>query len=122
MRAGYGILILAIVAVICLSGCVSNTTPAPTTQPSAQPTGQPSNSASVTIKGLAFSPGEVTIAKGGTVTWTNEDSTTHTVSFASGSSPDLGNGAKYAKTFNETGTFDYHCNIHPSMTGKVIVV
>lgn len=114
MRVKAAILILTVIVAICLSGCAS-TSPAPSTQPSVQP------SASVTIKNFAFSPGEVTILKGGTVTWTNDDGTTHTVTFADSSSPDLGNGATYSKTFNETGTFSYKCSIHSSMTGKVIV-
>jgi plastocyanin len=100
---------------MCLSGCAS-TTPAPSVQPSVQP------SAGVTIKNFAFTPGEVTIVKGGSVTWSNVDGTTHTVAFADNSSPDLGNGATYSKTFDETGTFSYKCSIHPGMTGKVIVV
>lgn len=111
-----------IVTAICLCGCASNISPAPSAQPSVQPSAGVSNSAGVTIKSFAFSPGEVTIAKGGTVTWDNEDSVTHTVTFADSSSPDLGVGAIYSKIFNETGTFDYKCSIHPSMAGKVIVV
>ncbi|WP_089612118.1 plastocyanin/azurin family copper-binding protein [Dehalobacterium formicoaceticum] len=33
----------------------------------------------------------------------------------------MGIGASYSYTFNETGTFEYHCSPHPFMTGKVIV-
>ncbi len=117
MRVRAAILILMVAIAIC--GCTSAST-TPSVQPSEQPPAQPS--ASVTIQNFAFSPGEVTIAKGGTVTWTNHDSTTHTVTFGDGSSPDLDSGATYERTFNDTGTFSYHCSIHPSMTGKVVVV
>jgi plastocyanin len=86
------------------------------------PTGQPSSAqASVDIRNFAFNPREVHLAKGGTVTWTNNDGVTHTVSFNGVQSPGFGNGATYSRTFNDTGTFDYFCSIHPSMTGKVVV-
>jgi plastocyanin len=33
----------------------------------------------------------------------------------------ISNGATFSYTFNEAGTFNYHCNVHPSMLGKVTV-
>jgi plastocyanin len=54
------------------------------------------------------------------VTWTNDDGTTHTVIF-SDSSQTLNNGASYTRKFDTPGTYAYHCNIHPSMTGTVEV-
>jgi amicyanin len=86
------------------------------------PTGQPySVQAAVDVRNFAFDPHEVRLAKGGTVTWTNNDSVTHTVSFSGVQSPGFGSGGSYSRTFNDTGTFDYICSIHPSMTGKVVV-
>jgi plastocyanin len=124
MKAKVVILIMAIILAIFVSGCTSGT-PSPsaqaTVQPTPQPTGQASNNASVTIQNFAFSPSTVTILKGGTVRWTNKDSTAHTVTFADGGASNLNNGDVYSRTFNETGTFDYHCSIHTSMTGKVVV-
>lgn len=79
------------------------------------------SSTAVTIKGFAFQPQSVTIQKGGTVTWTNQDSVVHDVKFSDGQSPDLKNGGTYSKTFDKTGTFDYICEIHPTMKGTVIV-
>jgi plastocyanin len=76
----------------------------------------------VKISGFTFQPGEVTIAKGGTVTWTNDDSVTHTVKFADSQSPGLQKGDTYSKTFDSAGAFDYSCGIHPTMKGTVIVV
>jgi plastocyanin len=40
------------------------------------------------------------------------------VTFTSGT---LANGAAYQFTFTQPGTFTYHCTIHPSMTGTIIV-
>jgi len=77
----------------------------------------------VLIKGFAFDPATITVTKGTTVTWMNMDSASHTV-VATGnalSSGNLNNGQSYAFTFNETGTFEYKCGIHPSITGKVVV-
>lgn len=81
--------------------------------------------ASVSIAGFAFSPASVTVSAGDTVTWTNNDAgVPHTVSSGTGgelASGQLAGGASYQKTFTTPGTFAYHCDIHPSMTGVVIV-
>ncbi|MFA5004271.1 MAG: cupredoxin family copper-binding protein [Candidatus Saccharimonadales bacterium] len=95
--------------------------PASSTQNSSNPTA----TGSVTIEGFAFSPADITVKKGSTVTWTNKDSATHTVTENDGQTgPDSGNlanGKSYSFTFATTGTFKYHCAIHPSMTGTVTV-
>ena len=51
------------------------------------------------------------------------DSASHTVVAAGNafSSGNLNNGQSYEHTLDETGTFEYKCGIHPSMSGKVIV-
>ncbi len=123
MRPGTSVLIMvtALAFVTFVSGCT--TSPAPPAVPTVTPsTTTVPDSASVTIKNFAFDPSEVTIAKGGTVTWTNDDGTSHTVAFDDGNaSTVLGNGKTFVRTFDAEGTFSYHCSIHPSMTGKVIV-
>jgi plastocyanin len=80
-------------------------------------------SASVTIKDFEFTPATVTIAVGGTVTWTNNGPSTHTVTADDGSfdSGDLSVGKTFSHTFQTAGTFGYHCTIHPFMTATVIV-
>jgi amicyanin len=92
---------------------------AQTTQAAVTPGAQ---GASVEIKNFAFEPKTVTIKVGQTVTWTNQDSVTHTVTGDGGiDSGDLSKGKSYSKTFDTEGTFDYHCSPHPQMTGQVIV-
>jgi len=85
----------------------------------------------ITIKSFTFDPEFVTVSKGTTVTWTNQDPTQHQIIndpamfFAGGmlfKSGLLGTGQSFSFTFNTTGDFKYHCNIHPAMEGKVIVV
>ena len=78
----------------------------------------------VSIENFAFSPDSITVKKGTTVTWTNNDTTSHTVTSDSGntmSSDTLGRGDTYQVTFNEAGTFSYHCNFHSDMHGTVTV-
>jgi len=76
----------------------------------------------VGVANFTFTPGTSAVSAGGTVTWTNADTTAHTVTFDSG--PDCGNlatGASTTVTFPGAGTFPYHCTIHPSMKGSVTV-
>jgi plastocyanin len=71
---------------------------------------------------IKFNPNSVTVAPGGTVTWTNGDQVPHTVTFTSG--PDCGQfagGATVSATFPAAGTYAYKCTIHSSMTGTVVV-
>jgi plastocyanin len=77
----------------------------------------------VFIQGMAFNPGTITVTAGTTVTWTNKDAVTHTVTsttnlFDSGS---LGTNGTFSHTFATAGTFPYICKIHPYMTGSVTV-
>lgn len=75
----------------------------------------------VTIQNFKFKPAEITIQKGETITWINEDSITHTVTGTVFNSGPLGKGKSFKHIFNETGTFEYSCTPHPYMQGKVIV-
>jgi len=74
-------------------------------------------------------PSVVTVDVGETVTWSNDDTAAHTVT--SGSAADGPDGAfdsslfmagtTFDVTFDEAGTFDYFCMVHPWMAGQVIV-
>lgn len=75
----------------------------------------------VQIKDYRFQPSEVTTQSGETVTWTNADTMIHDVKFKDSESPELKKGEQYSKTFDKPGTYDYVCDIHPGMKGKVIV-
>jgi len=76
----------------------------------------------ITIQNFAFAPSNLVITKGSTVTWTNQDSVSHTIT-ATGifNSENLNKGQSFSYTFNTPGTFNYHCSIHPSMTGTITV-
>ncbi len=78
----------------------------------------------VKISNFAFSPNIITIKKGDTVKWTNLDSVRHTITSDSGkelNSELLSKTESYSNTFNEVGTYEYHCTPHPSMKAKIIV-
>src|SRR5213596_4430324 len=71
-----------------------------------------------------FSPNPITIKVGDTVTWTNNGSVAHTATSNTGAwdtGPIASGASSSAVSFNTTGSFAYHCAIHPSMTGTVIV-
>ena len=85
----------------------------------------PVNSVVVTISKNGFSPKSVTIKKGQTVVWKNEDaSSAHTVTSDNNNgpmSPELKKNSTYRDTFMEAGTYHYHCKLHPEMKGTVTV-
>ena len=77
----------------------------------------------VSIEDFYFEPADVAIQPGDTVMWVNEGNTPHTVTSDDGwfDSEVLNPGESFTLTFPEAGTFSYHCEIHPSMTGSVTV-
>lgn len=78
----------------------------------------------INISGYSFNPSIITISKNNIVVWTNQDPTTHTVTFDSKEvmgSQGLGKGETYQNMFKTAGTYTYHCSIHTSMKGTIIV-
>lgn len=78
----------------------------------------------VAIVDFDFEPGSLQTSVGESVTWTNQDSATHTVT-SDGSGPmasgDVAEGETYEVTFDAAGTYEYLCTIHPTMRGTVEV-
>lgn len=71
-----------------------------------------------------FTLASLSITAGDTVTWTNQDFSTHTASADNGTEFDSGFlnfGEQYSHTFNTAGTFPYHCAVHPTMTATITV-
>ena len=84
----------------------------------------PQGSNAVTISNFAFAPASLTIPAGSTVTWTNKDEEPHTVVSSDGTtfhSPGMDTGGTYSFSFQNAGTFEYICSIHPMMHGTVVV-
>lgn len=86
--------------------------------------GDSSSTVTIDIANFAFSPNNLELQVGTTVTWTNLDDAPHTAtaddkSFDSGR---LGKNESFSYTFEEAGTFTYYCAFHPSMTAIITVV
>lgn len=89
-----------------------------------------------TLTDTAVSPNPIEAKVGQTVVWTNDDTAFHTVTSGLIGAADAGKlfdsglagptaltskGKTFEHTFDAAGEFDYHCTLHPAMTGKVIV-
>ncbi len=99
-----------------VSGNQNNSNP-----PSSSGTPQTNN---VAINNYAFSPSTLNIKVGDIVIWTNNQDIPHTITSDSGNelaSSSIPSGQTFSHTFNTAGTFAYHCSIHPSMKGTIIV-
>ena len=81
----------------------------------------------VNMSNLEFTPQEVTIPAGATVTWQNSDLPEHTVTAGTRGNPTglfdatVASGEEFSFTFDQPGTYEYFCTIHPDMNGVVIV-
>jgi plastocyanin len=77
----------------------------------------------VSIQDFAYTPDPVHVPVGTTVRWTNNDNVEHTVTSDTGlfDSDGLDPGESFEYRFDVPGTYPYHCEIHPSMQGTVIV-
>ena len=71
----------------------------------------------------AFGENPLRVDAGSTVSWTNDDTVTHTITSDSGDfdSGTVPPGGTFSHTFSVAGTFPYHCEIHPGMRGQVAV-
>lgn len=133
-------LIILILIIVFLAGCVnqnnitsSSTAPeenVETNQSSNASTTLPSNVSTptyktydVAIRNFVYSLTITTIKVGDSVTWTNFDVVDHSATSDDGifDTGLLSEGESRTVTFNETGTYNYHCTSHTWMTGKIIV-
>ena len=101
------------------SGSSNNPTspnPPVTTPPAPQATDK------VTVENNQFTPADIQVSPGTTVTWTwGAGASTHNVTFSDGvTSNDRASGS-YTRTFAAAGTFPYSCTLHPGMSGTVTV-
>lgn len=91
--------------------------------PQPQPGPTPGNAANVVMQNFNFNPATLTVAPGTTVTWTNRDTETHTVTADDNSfnSSGINPGGTYSRSFSTADTITYHCIPHPAMRGTIIV-
>lgn len=144
----YFLAVLLVASVVAVSGCASYTANGPGGTGGAPAGGTEGGAAgggsvdaggtggdsqrpvAVSIQGFAFSPQTVRVGTGTTVTWTNMDDAAHTATsdphpvhtaLPGLSSGTLEAGESYSFTFTESGTWTYHCHLHPNMRGTVVV-
>jgi plastocyanin len=99
-----------------LVGCFSERPTAPESPGSGGP--------GITIANLAFVPSNLSVRTGTTVTWTNTDNLSHTISADDGHTFDSSaftQGMTFQLTAGPPGTYGYFCRIHPFMRGTLVV-
>lgn len=129
-----GLLLMLLLAACTSTGSIAPGSPASTTStisdssiPSSSESGS-GQAADVTIEVFQFTPGELTIQAGESVTWLNSDRIDHTVTSGVPDTP-TGRfdmtlpeaGATAVVSFDEPGTYAYFCSIHPHMRGTITV-
>ena len=84
---------------------------------------KPTSPNEVFMNNSVFDPSSITITSGTTLTWTNKESMTHTVTSDSliFNSGDISKDQSFSYTFNTIGAYPYRCLYHNNMKGKVIV-
>lgn len=88
---------------------------------SANPADGPAE-ATILLADVAFSPAAVTVPTGGTVAWRWDDGPIpHDVVFDDGPASPKQDDGTWERTFDQPGTYEYVCSLHPGMTGTVVV-
>jgi plastocyanin len=110
---------LAVLALIVVSACGDDSPTNPT--PSGSTVSIVSGSSTLTT--TAYNPNPITITRGTTVTWTNNDNTAHTSTSDNNvwNSGNIAPGGSFSMTFQNPRTFPYRCTLHPNMIGTLNV-
>jgi plastocyanin len=118
--------LLAAVATLA-AGCGSSDSggsSSSTSTASSKPASSGGGAVTVSMKDIQFAPKDVTVKKGQTITWRNDDTVDHNVTATSGASfksDNFGNGGSFKFKAAKAGTIKYECTIHPGMTGTITV-
>ena len=120
--------LLVAVSLFGVSSCSSHKKASPPPRPVDE---RGTRQVSIIAAGSQFTPPDVIVSPGTTVTWRNQDVQAHNVKKAADAldfggdfgvdAPQFGPGASYSFTFRKVGTFPYTCTIHTLMNGTVRV-
>jgi plastocyanin len=115
------VLLLPVFVIACGSDDSPSIASAPTSTTTQAPTGE--QGSKIVIKSFSFNPQQLQVKVGDTVTISNDDTATHTWTADDGSfdAGELAPGATKTQIFSKAGTVKYHCKIHSSMQGEVVV-
>jgi plastocyanin len=119
-------------AAFAMVSCGSSGGTEPPPPPSNNPGGGGPTGVSVTVRNNNYSPNQVTVTAGGTVSWEwnscsgdgygGQTCTSHSVTFASGPNSPVQSEGSFTRTFASPGTFTYQCETHRgAMSGSVVV-
>jgi plastocyanin len=119
-----GAVVLVLGAALLLSACSSRGGSGSPASGATSGSGAMTSTETITISNFMFSPMHASVAPGSTVSVTNKDSVTHTLTATGGrfNTGDIGPGQ--TKTFtapSKAGTYNYICNIHQYMMGTIVV-
>jgi putative oxidoreductase len=109
-RSRWAIAAVLIVPAVLLSACDSDDS-------TASPGGDAST---IVVRDYEFEPGTVSVEVGDTVTWVWEGDAQHNVVGDGFESDDQSSGS-FRHAFDEQGTYQYACTLHPGMQGDVVV-
>lgn len=120
------VVIAAAAVAIAMHGSKKSDTTSSTSSANSTSSTKPTEGSSVVIQGYMFSPGNLKVKVGTTVTWTNRDAVAHTVtadvnSTDAPNSMNIDQNKSYSFTFNKAGTYTYHCTPHPYMKATITV-
>jgi len=79
----------------------------------------PGKQLNIFIRDVGFVPNNSGLEAGGKVTWYNEDARIHNVVGDGWESGELKPSRIFSKVFETPGVYNYHCSVHPEMTGKI---
>lgn len=79
--------------------------------------------AEVRISQHRYEPSAITVQRGATIRWVNDDDDPHTVTSDGGAfaSRGIDTREEFTFTFDAPGRYPYHCTLHPLMKGSVVV-
>jgi len=125
------LLMFMLIITMAVAGCSSSTTDSGTSNDDNNGTNNPPAASDVSMEGLSFVPGDLTVEVGSTVTWRNESSVIHTVTSGTDGTHDglfdsgnMSANEEFSYTFTEEGSYPYFCvpHVNQGMTGTITVV
>lgn len=116
---------LVIVVALLSTGCGSSSYSTPS-GPTQMPSGTTVSivAGARTLTTTAYSPNPLSVSVGTTVTWVNNDTTSHTATSNTAGIFDTGTiapGGQVSRQFTSAGSFPYHCTFHPGMIATINV-
>jgi plastocyanin len=117
-------IILSSLCLVVLAACGGGSSGSSPTGPGTGTPGTPELTTAVAMQNTSFTPPDIQVSPGATVTFTNKDGFDHNVTFSNAAIASIGNFATGARTTTmpaTPATYAYHCTIHSGMTGTVTV-